>query len=113
MTRDINEYISSCSTCAHAKVPRHFLENPQRPWSYLAIDFHAELSESECNKTIMVTMDRFSRTLKLNSLPMLPTAFQTAELLFNHVLRYYGLPEDIVSDRGPQFISKVWRGFME
>ncbi|KAK3556470.1 hypothetical protein QTP70_008246 [Hemibagrus guttatus] len=24
---------------------------------------------------------------------------------------YYGLPEDIVSDRGPQFTSRVWRAF--
>ncbi|KAK3510314.1 hypothetical protein QTP70_001363 [Hemibagrus guttatus] len=27
------------------------------------------------------------------------------------VKRYYGLPEDIVSDRGPQFTSRVWRAF--
>lgn len=36
---------------------------------------------------------------------------QSAELLFNHVFRYFGIPEDIVSDRGPQFISRVWRAF--
>ncbi len=34
-----------------------------------------------------------------------------AELLFNRVFRYYGIPEDIVSDRGPQFISRVWKAF--
>ncbi len=38
-------------------------------------------------------------------------ALQTAELLFNQVVRYYGIPEDIVSDRGPQFISRVWKAF--
>jgi hypothetical protein len=27
--------------------------------------------------------------------------------------RHYGVPEDIVSDRGPQFTSRVWRAFME
>ncbi|XP_042569896.1 myosin-binding protein H-like [Cyprinus carpio] len=27
------------------------------------------------------------------------------------VERYFGLPEDIVSDRGPQFISRVWKAF--
>ncbi|KAK3509139.1 hypothetical protein QTP70_020250 [Hemibagrus guttatus] len=36
-----------------------------------------------------------------------------AECLFNHVSRYYGLPEDIVSDRGPQFTSRVWRAFFK
>ncbi len=44
-------------------------------------------------------------------LPKLPTAFETAEILCNNVFRFYGLPEDIVSDRGPQFTSRVWSSF--
>ncbi|KAL0165801.1 hypothetical protein M9458_037645 [Cirrhinus mrigala] len=36
----------------------------------------------------------------------LPTAMETALALFNHVFRVYGLPEDIVSDRGTQFTSQ-------
>nr|XP_046216918.1 uncharacterized protein LOC124042836 [Oncorhynchus gorbuscha] len=32
-------------------------------------------------------------------------ALQTAEALFTHVFRHYRVPEDIVSDRGPQFTS--------
>ncbi len=36
---------------------------------------------------------------------------ETAELLFLHVFRYFGIPEDIVSDRRPQFVSRVWRTF--
>ncbi|KAK3556303.1 hypothetical protein QTP70_007034 [Hemibagrus guttatus] len=39
----------------------------------------------------------------------LPTAMQTADAMFAHVFRNFGLPEDIVSDRGPQFSSRVWR----
>ncbi len=29
------------------------------------------------------------------------------------VFRFYGLPEDIVSDRGPQFTSRVWKAFCQ
>lgn len=36
---------------------------------------------------------------------------ETAEALFHHIFRNFCIPEDIVSDRGPQFISRVWRGF--
>ena len=43
----------------------------------------------------------------------MPTAFQTAEALFHHVFRLFGIPEDIVSDRGPQFTSQVWTAFFE
>ncbi|KAK3573020.1 hypothetical protein QTP86_012243 [Hemibagrus guttatus] len=54
---------------------------------------------------------RFSKSCWLVSLPGPPTALETAECLFNHVFRYYGLPDNIVSDRGPQFTSRVWRAF--
>ncbi|KAK3510962.1 hypothetical protein QTP70_027803 [Hemibagrus guttatus] len=37
----------------------------------------------------------------------------TAECLFNHVFRYFGLPEDLVSDRGLQFTSRVLRAFFK
>lgn len=36
---------------------------------------------------------------------------ETAEQLVTLVFRFYGLPEDIVSDRGPQFTSRVWAAF--
>lgn len=40
-----------------------------------------------------------SKCLYLIPLPKLPMAFETVELLFNHVFRYFGLPEDIASDQ--------------
>ncbi len=36
-----------------------------------------------------------------------------AEQMFNHVFRYFGIPEDIVSDRGPQLIYRVWKNFLK
>ncbi|KAK3569917.1 hypothetical protein QTP86_007353 [Hemibagrus guttatus] len=48
---------------------------------------------------------------KLIPLKGLPTAFETATALFNHVFRTCGLPKDIVSYRGSQFISQVWHAF--
>ncbi|XP_038153093.1 uncharacterized protein LOC119791199 [Cyprinodon tularosa] len=41
----------------------------------------------------------------------LPTAFQTAQLLIKHVFRLHGIPQEILSDRGPQFISQVSLGY--
>ncbi len=59
----------------------------------------------------LTVIDRFSKACRLIPLPKLPTAFETAEILCNNVFRFYGLPEDIVSDRGPQFTSRVWSSF--
>ncbi|KAI3372638.1 hypothetical protein L3Q82_023114 [Scortum barcoo] len=50
-------------------------------------------------------------TPTLLPLAKLPTARETADLLANHVVRLHGIPRDIVSDRGPQFISQVWKSF--
>ncbi|KAL0158289.1 hypothetical protein M9458_046365, partial [Cirrhinus mrigala] len=53
----------------------------------------------------------FSKACKLIPLKGLPTALETAESLFTNVIRNYDLPEDIMSDRGLQFISYMWKAF--
>ncbi|KAL0172165.1 hypothetical protein M9458_032476, partial [Cirrhinus mrigala] len=118
MARDVRQYVQGCKECAMSKSPRHLpagklhpLPVPNRPWSHLGVDFMTDLPSSDGNTCILVTIDRFSKFCRLIPLKGLPTALETAEILFNHVFRYYGIPEDIVSDRGPQFISRVWRSF--
>uniref|UniRef100_A0A8K9UP97 Gypsy retrotransposon integrase-like protein 1 n=1 Tax=Oncorhynchus mykiss TaxID=8022 RepID=A0A8K9UP97_ONCMY len=120
LAKDVRIYVSSCSVCAQCKAPRHLprgklqpLPVPQRPWSHLSVDFLTDLPPSQGYTTILVVVDRFSKSCRLLPLPGLPTALQTAEALFTHVFRHYGVPEDIVSDRGPQFTSRVWKAFME
>ncbi|KAK3505934.1 hypothetical protein QTP70_019263 [Hemibagrus guttatus] len=81
---------------------------PQRPWSHLSVDFLTDLPDSGGHTAVLVVVDRFSKGCKLIPLKGLPSAMQTAEALFLHVFRNFGLPEDIVSDRGPQFTSRVW-----
>uniref|UniRef100_A0A9J7ZYA5 Uncharacterized protein n=1 Tax=Cyprinus carpio carpio TaxID=630221 RepID=A0A9J7ZYA5_CYPCA len=84
---------------------------PQRPWSHLAVDFVTDLPNSNGYTTILVIIDRFSKSCRLIPLRGLPTAMETAQALFHHVFRVYGIPEDIVSDRGSQFTSRVWQAF--
>lgn len=65
------------------------------------------------NTVIIVTVDQFSKFLCLLSLPGLPSTIEAMELIFNHVVKYFGIPEDTVSDWGAKFTSKVSGGFME
>ncbi len=62
---------------------------------------------------VFVIVDRFSKACKLIPLKGLPTAFEAAESLFQKVFHHFGFPEDIVSDRGPQFVSRVWKAFFK
>ncbi len=80
---------------------------PQRPWSHIAKDFITDLTKSKGNTNILTVIDRFSKSCRLIHLPKLPTTLETAEVLCSFVFRFYGLPDDIVSDRGPQFSSHV------
>ncbi len=118
MARDVRRFILGCSDCAISKSPRHLqsgkllpLPVPNRPWSHLGVDFITDLLASEGNTCVLVVIDRFSKSCHLLPLKGLPTAMETAEIMFYNIFRYYGIPEDIVSDRGPQFISRVWRAF--
>ncbi len=81
---------------------------PQRPWSHIATDFITDLPLSRGYTTILTVIYRFSKVCRLIPLPKLPTALETAESLCDHVFIFYGLPEDIVSDWGPEFTSRVW-----
>jgi transposase InsO family protein len=117
VAKDVRFYVSSCSVYAQSKAPRHLprgkLQPLPVPWSHLSVDFLTDLPLSQGSTAILVVVDQFSKSCSLILLLSLPTALQTAEALFTHVFRHYGVPEDIVSDRGPQFTSRVWRAFME
>ncbi len=108
----------SCSACAMSSTPRHLpvgklvpLPIPHQPWSHMGIDFVMDLPGSAGFTCILIAVDRFSKACKFIPLRGLPTALETAVMLFTHVFRNFGIPEDIVSDQGPQFISRVWKAF--
>lgn len=118
VSTDTREFVAACSLCARGKAshqppagPLHPLPVPHRPWSHIAVDFVTGLPPSQGNTVILTIVDRFSKGVHYIPLPKLPSAFETAELLVNQVFRLHGIPADIVSDRGPQFSSQVWRAF--
>ncbi len=93
MARDVVRYVKGCSVCAISSTPRKLPEGklvplpiPRRPWSHLGIDFATDLPPSDGYTTILVVVDRFSKWCKLIPLRGLPTALETAETLFQHVL---------------------------
>ena len=64
----IKEYISSCTTCVHTKVPRHKpygllkqLPISLKPWNSISIDFIEQLTASSRHTAILVVMDHLSK----------------------------------------------------
>lgn len=58
------------------------------------------------HSVILTIVDRFFVPLS-----KLPSALETTTLLVNHVFRQHRIPLDIVSDRGPQLVSDIWKAF--
>uniref|UniRef100_A0A8C5HTM3 Gypsy retrotransposon integrase-like protein 1 n=3 Tax=Gouania willdenowi TaxID=441366 RepID=A0A8C5HTM3_GOUWI len=118
LERDTRDFVAACPTCSRGKTPYRPssgllqpLPVPTRPWSHIAVDFVTGLPPSGGNTVILTIVDRFSKAAHFVALPKLPSARETASLLVDHVFRLHGIPADIVSDRGPQFISGVWKAF--
>ncbi|KAK3530917.1 hypothetical protein QTP70_006176 [Hemibagrus guttatus] len=118
LDHDVENFVKSCAVCAQSctnpQLPEGLLRPlpiPQRPWSHISINFITDLPNSGGFTTILVAIDRFSKACKLIPLKGLPTAMETAKVLFHHVFRNFGLPEDIISDQGAQFTSQMWRAF--
>ncbi|KAL0161286.1 hypothetical protein M9458_045011, partial [Cirrhinus mrigala] len=87
------------------------LSVPSRPWSHISLDFVTGLPPSRGNTVVLTVVDRFSKATHFIALPKLPSARETAVAVIDHVFRIHGLLTDVVSDRGPQFVSKFWREF--
>lgn len=118
MESEVREYVEACSVCARNKVSTgpcmgllHSLPIPSRPWSNISLDFVTGLPASQGNTTVLTVVDRFSKMARFIALPKLPTAKETAETLLRQIFRIHGFPRDIVSDRGPQFVSRFWKEF--
>uniref|UniRef100_A0A4W5JRV3 Gypsy retrotransposon integrase-like protein 1 n=1 Tax=Hucho hucho TaxID=62062 RepID=A0A4W5JRV3_9TELE len=118
MAQDILSYVLACSCCATGKTsnrpPDGLLQPlsvPSRPWSHIALDFITGLPPSQGKTVILTVVDRFSTATHFIPLPKLPSDKETAVAVVDHVFRVHGLPMDVVSDRGPQFVSKFWREF--
>uniref|UniRef100_A0A8C5MLT5 Uncharacterized protein n=1 Tax=Leptobrachium leishanense TaxID=445787 RepID=A0A8C5MLT5_9ANUR len=75
------------------------------------MDFIVDLPPSEGNTTILTVIDRFSKMAHFVPLKKLPSSEQLAGIFAKEVVRLHGIPQEIVSDRGTQFISRFWRSF--
>uniref|UniRef100_A0AAQ4QYC0 Gypsy retrotransposon integrase-like protein 1 n=1 Tax=Gasterosteus aculeatus aculeatus TaxID=481459 RepID=A0AAQ4QYC0_GASAC len=118
MGEDVRMYVAACPVCAQNKGSNRPsvgllrpLPIPHRPWSHLAVDFVTGLPPSGGNTVVLTIVDRFSKFAHFLPLPKLPSAKETADIMVREIFRIHGLPTDIVSDRGPQFASAVWRAF--
>lgn len=118
MEADTRAFINSCTVCTRSKASHRPLAGLPQPlpvpnctWFHIALDFVTGLTPSQDKPTILTIIDRFSKAVHFIAFPKLPTAHETADLVTTYFFWLHSLPQDIVSDRGPQFVSQVWKTF--
>lgn len=120
MSLDVNKYVRSCEECQKNKYPNKTIKMPmgeqkecEEPWDSIAIDYVGPFPMSKRrNRFLFVVTDIFSKFCVLK--PMRQSDAKTmVRFLEDEIFLVYGVPTKIISDNGPQFISKLYKDLLE
>ena len=115
----IKNVVAGCGICQQMKVNTHpsssslipIHANPAAlPFSQVTCDFITDLPLSAGFDSLMVVVNH-SSTKGVICIPCHKTidAQTTAQNYIDHVFQHFGLPNSFLSDRGPQFSSRVFK----
>ena len=114
----VRNYVTECAVCQQNKVNTHPMtlpltpikSNGGRPFSMITMDFITDLPISHGYDSILVVVD-YGLTKGVVLIPCTKTfrALETADTLLRNVYQRFGLPDILISDRGPQFASRTFR----
>jgi len=82
---------------------------PERPWQHILVDFITKLPVSKGHDSILVVYDRFLKMSHFVATTEKMTAEGLARLFRDNVWKLHGLPESVISDKGPQFAAGLMR----
>jgi RNase H-like domain found in reverse transcriptase/Reverse transcriptase (RNA-dependent DNA polymerase)/Integrase zinc binding domain/Chromo (CHRromatin Organisation MOdifier) domain/Retroviral aspartyl protease len=116
MQANIQKYISSCQKCQENKSvnssPIGLLQPlpiPTRRWEQVSMDLITHLPVTRRgHDAIFVVVDKLSKMVHYIPTTTNVSAPALAELFFNNVVRYHGIPSTIISDRDARFTSLFW-----
>lgn len=109
ITTEINNLVMSCESCCEMRrtqqrEPLISTPLPERPWKRVAMDL------CEHNQhTYLVLSDYYSRFLEILDLPSTTSSKVIQKI--KGVFARYGIPDEVVSDNGPQFSSAEFKDF--
>ena len=112
--RDVGKYVEECDLYQRMKnrieepVGKLKLgEMPEKPWTHLMVDFITKLLVVAGKDTILDVYDRLSKMTHFVTTIERTLAEGLVRLFRNNMWKLHGLPESVVSDRGPQFAAEL------
>ncbi|WVZ15409.1 hypothetical protein V8G54_012975 [Vigna mungo] len=116
MRKDIERFVLDCAVCQRHKYqalkPAGLLQPlpiPNKVWEDLSMDFIGGLPKAKGADTIMVVVDRLSKSAHFMPLQHPYSATDVARVFVKEVVRLHGFPRSMVSDRDRVFISLFWK----
>ena len=116
ISRYVASYVKSCDRCNRTKTfpskPVGKLSPnpvPSSPWEVVTVDLITGLPISQGYNSIIVIVDRFTKMIHVAPCHDTLTSVGVAKLFRDLVWKHHGLPLQIISDRGPQFVSQFMR----
>ena len=114
VTRDVGKYVEDCDLYQRMKnrteEPAGKLklsEVPQKTWTHLTVDFITKLPVVVGKDAVLVVCDRLSKMIHFVATTEGMLAEGLARMFQDNVWKLHGLPESVVSDRGPQFVAEL------
>jgi hypothetical protein len=116
MKIEIARYVARCDICRRVKAihlkaagPLQSLPIPTWKWEDISMDFIVGLPRTAKGyDSIWVIVDRLTKIAHFLPVKTVHPVVVYAQLYIARILSLHGVPKTIVSDRGPQFISKFW-----
>jgi len=114
VTRDVGKYVEGCDLCQRMKNRTEELagklklsEVPKKPWLHLTVNFITKLPVVAGKDAVLVVCDRLSKMTYFVATTEGTSVEGLARLFQDNVWKLHGLPESVVSDRGPQFAAEL------
>ena len=114
ITKEVKQYVKEYDACQHNKnhtkqlvgklIPNSILK---KPWAYISADFITKLLLAQGYDSILVVVDRLTNIVHFIPTTEKTSAEELARLFRDNVQKLHGLPESIISDRGPQSTAEI------
>ncbi|KAM5587861.1 hypothetical protein ABKV19_006351 [Rosa sericea] len=120
MHKDIKAFVAACHICQqnHYETinPPGLLQPntiPDKAWTNISMDFIEGLPNSSGKTVIFVVVDRLTKYGHFMPLAHPYTASTVVHHFVHGIFKLHGMPECIISDRDPIFLSSFWEAFFK
>jgi len=120
ITKEVKRYVEGCDACQrnknHTEQPAGKLmpnSIPEKPWMHISADFITKLPLAQGYDSILVVVDQLTKMVHFIPTTEKTSAKGLARLFRDNAWKLHGLPESIISDKGPQFAAGLMRELNE